>query len=55
MRRSTGVPVITGSASLEMRGMEQAAGMSSSCSPANGRITRVRVSMMGKCALMIKR
>jgi len=45
-RRSTCVPVIIGSASFEVWVMEQAARQSSNCSPASGRITRVRASTM---------
>ena len=43
-RRNTCVPVITGSVSFEMRVMEQVARMSSTCRPASGRLTKVRVS-----------
>jgi len=46
MKRSTYIPVITGSANLETQVMEQAAKMSSSCSPTCGGITRVRTSTM---------
>jgi len=44
--RNTCVPVITGPVSLEMRVMERATRMRSSCRPASGRITRVRASTM---------
>ena len=45
-RRSTCVPDITGSASLEVRVMEQAPRESSNFSPVSGRITRVRTFIM---------
>ena len=45
-RRSTYVPVITGSTSLEMRVMEQAAKTNSCYRVASGMIARVRTSTM---------